>query len=339
MAIIDDYVRQADGSLKRNPAFPPVPLNSSTNNTSLYRLSNADLATESHKTVTEKVTDPEALAKRIRDWVTDTSGWFSYDEIDREFEIRSPTEKHNRWMIVKRLKDDGILEAHPRNNKLLRYVKVATRLVDFKACGNRTPLAIKYPFGIERYFNTYPGNLIALAGAADAGKTAFLLNLIKLNMADFSIYYQTSEMGAEELASRLKKFEGMALEDWNFEAEERSRDFADVMRPDCLNIVDYLELAGDFYMIADYLRQIHSKLASGIAIVALQKKRNAELGRGGDFGLEKPRLYLTMDAGKLSIQKAKNWANPSANPNGLSLNFKVVNGCKFIVTEDWHKVE
>ena len=337
MQTADNYIRQTDGSLKRRAAFPPDPLIRNTNNTSLYCLSDADLASERDKSVTESVT--KSLADRIEAWISETSGWFSYEECDKELEIRDSRDKDNRRQIIKRLKDAGIIEAHPRNNKLLRHVKVATRLIDFKAAGQRTPLAIKYPFGIEHYFKTYPGNIIALAGAADAGKTAFLLNLIRLNMSDFSIYYQTSEMGAEELASRLEKFEDIALQDWNFQAEERSRDFADVIRPDCLNIIDYLELAGDFYMVADYLRQIHSKLASGIAIVALQKKRNAELGRGGDFGLEKPRLYLTMDAGKLTIQKAKNWVDPSINPNGLSLNFKIVNGCKFIVTEDWHKGE
>ena len=200
------------------------PTNSGNSTLSLYCPGHGDLATESHKRVTEKVTNPEPLARRIRDWVTNTSGWFSYDEIDRDFGLSLPNEKHNRWMIVKRLRDDeGILESHPSNNKLLRHNKVATRLVDFKACGNRTPLAIKYPFGVERYFKTYPGNLIVLAGAADAGKTAFLLNLIRLNMGDFSVFYQTSEMGAEELASRLEMFQGLGLEDWSFTAEERSQ--------------------------------------------------------------------------------------------------------------------
>jgi len=335
MAIIDDYVRQADGSLKRNPGSGPSPLISTIKNTSLYCPSDADWATGRDKTVTKSVT----LAQEIEDFVTGTNGWFSYEEIDKELGLLQTCDKTNRRQVIKRLKDAGIVEAHPRNNKLLRYVKVAVRLVDFKAAGSKTPLAIKYPFAIESYFRTYPGNVIALAGAADAGKTAFLLNLIWLNMGDFSIYYQTSEMGSEELANRLTKFEGIALDEWNFTAEERSRDFADVIRPDCINIVDYLELAGDFYMVADYLKQIHDKLSSGIAIVALQKKRGAELGRGGDFGLEKPRLYLSMDAGKLAIQKAKNWADSQVNPNGLVLDFKIVNGCKFIVNNDWHKAE
>ena len=318
-------------------SYATYPCNNGNKSTYLYCPSDADLATERDKSVTRTVT--KTLAESIEAWISETSGWFSYEECDKELEIRDSNDKDNRRQVMKRLKDTGTIEPHPRNNKLWRHVKVATRLVDFKACGNRTPLAVRYPFGIERYFKTYPGNLIVLAGAADAGKTAFLLNLIRMNMADFSIFYQTSEMGAEELASRLEMFEGLGLEDWNFTAEERSRDFHDVIRPDCLNIVDYLELAGDFYMVAEYLRQIHAKLASGIAVVALQKKRGAELGRGGDFGLEKPRLYLSMDAGKLTIEKAKNWVNREANPRGLSLSFKVVGGCQFIVTEDWQYAE
>jgi hypothetical protein len=328
-----EYEKFNGGFFLKSTNPPQTPPNS--NSISLYCPSDADLDTERDKSVTETVT----LSQRIENFVIETSGWFSYDEIDKELGIKDPRDKDNRRQIIKRLKTAGVIEANPRNNKLLRYVKVAVRLIDFKAAGSKTPLAIKYPFGIERYFRTYPGNIIAIAGAADAGKTAFLLNLIYLNMHAFSIYYQTSEMGAAELASRLEKFEGTSLDAWNFTAEERSRDFADVIRPDCFNIVDYLELAGDFYMISDYLKQIHDKLSTGVAVIALQKKRGAELGRGGDFGLEKPRLYLSMDAGKLTIQKAKNWADPQVNPNGLTLNFKTVNGCKFIVTEDWHKVK
>jgi len=326
--------------IARSIARYPTPQDTG-NNKSTYRNSpiSADLATESHKEVTETVTNIEPLARRIKEWVTETSGWFSYDDIDREFGIRSSQDKHNRWMILKRLKDDVIIESHPRDNKRLRYVKVAVRLIDFKAAGTKQPLAVKYPFEIERYFQTYPGNIIVVAGAADAGKTAFLLRFIRMNMDNFSIFYQSSEMGDAELANRLSKFEDIALDDWTFTPEERSRDFADVIRPDCINIVDYLELAGDFYMVAEYLKAIHDKLQSGIAIVALQKKRTAELGRGGDFGLEKPRLYLTMDSGKLRVQKCKNWANAEVNPRGLTAEFKLVGGCHFVVTRDWYKPE
>ena len=44
-----------------------------------------------------------------------------------------------------------------------------------------------------------------------------------------------------------------------------------------------------------------------------------------------------MDVGRCTIQKAKNWANHAYNPNGLVIKYKIVGGCKFIVTEDWMK--
>ena len=321
--------------IARSIAQYPTPQDTGNSITSLYCPSEADSATKRDKSVTENVT----LARRIEEFVTDTTGWVSYADMDRELGITTERDKTNRRQVLKRYRRDGIIEANPRDNKLFRYVKVAVRLIDFKSAGMKQPLAVQYPFGIERYFETYPGNVIVIAGAADAGKTAFLLRFIRMNMDKFSIFYQSSEMGEAELANRLSKFEDIAMDDWTFTAEERSRDFADVIRPDCINIVDYLELAGDFYMVGEYLKAIHEKLQSGIALVALQKKRKADLGRGGDFGLEKPRLYLTMDSGKLMIQKCKNWANPEVNPRGLTIEFKLVGGCDFHKTQDWYKPE
>jgi hypothetical protein len=286
------------------------------------------------KTVTENVT--KHLSEKIEDWVTQTTGWFSYEDCDRELGIRDTSEKDNRRHVFMRLKAAGKVEAHHKDNKLYRHVNTSVRLIDFKSVTDTKPLEIKYPFGIEYYFNTYPGNIIVVAGSPDAGKTAFLLNLIKMNQYEFSIYYQSSEMGKDELQNRLMNFEGIAVQDWNFTAEERSSNFADVIRPNCVNIIDYMELSGDFYMVAEYLRQIHDKLADGIAIVALQKDPKAPQGRGGTFGLEKPRLYLNMDSGQIVIRKAKNWTHPEQNPNGLILNYKIIGGCKFIITDDWH---
>lgn len=318
---------------------PTAPTNSSRNKIVTENVTNPIKMpgndTEHQTQKTESVT--KSLADRIEEWVKDSSGWFSYDDIDKEFGIQGDTEKSNRRMIIKRLKDASVVEQHIKNNKLYRYINTSVRLIDFKNATNAKPLAIKYPFGIENYFNTYPGNIIVVAGSPDAGKTAFLLNLIKLNQHDFSIYYQSSEMGKDELQNRLLNFEGIGVQDWNFTAEERSSNFADVIRPDCINIIDYMELSGDFYMVAEYLKQLHDKLAGGIAIVALQKDPKAPQGRGGTFGLEKPRLYLNMDSGQIAIRKAKNWTRPDQNPNGLVLNYKIIGGCKFLITQDWHQ--
>jgi len=289
-------------------------------------------ATKRDKSVTESVTKAE-----IEEWVNQTTGWFDYGELDRDLGIATPEAKTNRRQILHRLKEDHVVESHPTNNKLLRRVTSDVRFIDFKAAGKRAPLDIGWPFDIQKLVAIYPGNVIVLAGEPNAGKTAFLLNVIRLNMNLFPTYYFSSEMGAEELAIRLGKFPGIELEDWNFTAAERACDFQDVIVSDAVNIIDYFEFpTGQFFTIAESLRAIWTKLGTGIAIVAIQKGRG-ELGRGSTFGLEKPRLYLSMGRNQLMIVKGKNWARRDRNPNGLVSEFKLTDGCNFIATKDWYR--
>jgi hypothetical protein len=65
------------------------------------------------------------------------------------------------------------------------------------------------------------------------------------------------------------------------------------------------------------------------------------MGRGGTFGLEKPRLYLSLNTDYpngqiLRIVKAKNWAH-SVNPNNMIKRFKIVKGCKLIEAGEWER--
>ena len=139
-------------------------------------------------------------------------------------------------------------------------------------------------------------------------------------------------MGGEELKLRLSKFGNLK---WTFDPRERSTNFADVIYADDINIIDYIEItSGEFYMIAEELRAIFDKLKKGIAVIALQKKKGAELGRGAEFSLEKPRLYLSMDSGTLKIIKAKNWAVEGENPNGVEFKFHLLHGAEFISGSD-----
>ena len=60
------------------------------------------------------------------------------------------------------------------------------------------------------------------------------------------------------------------------------------------------------------------------------------MGRGGDMGLEKPKIYLAMDEGRITIIKCKEWRG-NENPNGLSMTFKLVGGSKFSETSLWKR--
>jgi len=163
--------------------------------------------------------------------------------------------------------------------------------------------------------------------------TALMLNIIKSNMNKFDVHYFNSEMGPGELKSRLTKFEGLTLEDWNFNAYERDRDFADVIfsGENSLNIIDFLEVHDEFYLVGEKIKQIHSALNGGVAIIAIQKNKGAEFGVGGNRTMEKARLVVNVEPGKCKITKAKNFINPGVNPNGWCCDWKLVNGCQFVL--------
>lgn len=284
---------------------------------------------------TPSVTAELPLPEKIKEWIKDTVGWFTYKQIDEEIGIQTDNDKARRRWVVKRMCDNGEVERHPKKEGEYRYVNTEAEALNYKK-GAYQSLDLKFPFELENYVKIYPGNTIVVAGSPNAGKTAFLLNFIKMNQDKFPTYYWCSEMGEEELGDRLRNFSDIAIEDWSFIAKERTDNFTDVIVPDCINIIDYLEMSTDLWLIRDHLAAIQRKIGKGVAVIAIQKKKGAELGRGAEFGTEKPKLYVTMDNGVFRIEKAKTWKNKGVNPNGMVSSFKLINGCDFI-NEPLHK--
>ena len=281
---------------------------------------------------------PEKLTQAIvQSWLEMTLGWWHYRDLDKDLDIVSPEGKTHRRVILKRLCDLGIVEKDPRQEGRFRRVENLAPLIEWQTADATKIVALKFPFGLEEWASIYPKNIIVLAGSFNAGKTAFCLDFIRLNqhrveLADLlPIEYFSSEIGAEEMKLRLSKFSDS---DWAFNARERSTNFADVVKPDKINIIDYLEVTTDFYLVAEEISAIFNKLHKGIALITVQKKRGAELGRGAEFSAEKPRLYLSIDNGLLTIVKAKNWAREGENPNGKKFSFSLLGGAKFTNIEE-----
>jgi len=337
----DDKVRDIAKSYVRYPPHPTPP------HTGGYIDGEpVGIDTKRDKNVTDSVTKNvtatgktmsrfDGLSTRIRTWVEGTTGWWETRELDAELGIAGSTDKENRRQIIHRLRDEGVIEKHAKINKQFRYVDTTAATLAFKAASDNAILPIKWPLGIEKYVNIFPGNMAVLAGYINAGKTAFMLDFIHKNQHSFDICYFCSEMHSEELRNRLKMFPAMDIEDWQFDAFERSADFADVIRPNCINLIDYMEMTTELYNVNFYLTAIANKLKNGIAIIALQKKKGQELGRGQEFGSEKPKLYLSMDKGRLSIIKGKSWVNENVNPDGLRVSFNIRRGCAFDKVGEW----
>ncbi len=280
--------------------------------------------------MTEPIIEPgDATYKKIGalldEWIPYTDG-FSSDDVDRQFNIGTREGKRNRWLVLESKVQKGLLT---KSGKKYWYVDGIVEKIDLSSADVGNTVDLLWPFDLQNYIKLYPQSIVIVAGSSNAGKTAFLYNLIVKN--EGCILF-SSDMGKEEMRERFDNFE-ISIDYSELELYERYDRFSEVIRPDEVNIIDYLDLNSEVYMIGAEIDAIHRKLRKGIAIIAIQKRPNQDLGIGGIFSLKKARLYLSMDSGVLKIVKAKSRANPQLNPNNMEFKFSLVNGCKFIEHE------
>jgi len=285
--------------------------------------------------------EEKTLTEKTREWILVSTGSFTVREICHVLGFIRKEDAKERNVIrqeVHRLKKGGIIESFGERNDVYRLLVKELEPMDFKNAPT-SPLDITWPLMEEEpMFDIYSGNLAIIAGNFNAGKTAYLLAFTRLNMDKFKINYYSSEMGSSELRLRLQHFEGITLEEWDFNAFERADYFHDVIDSEVINIIDFLEISEAFYQIGGMLTKIHNKLrgGKGIAVIALQKPPGRDLGHGGSFSAEKPRVYLSIDSGVMKIVKAKNF-HGEQNPNGLKRSFRLYSGARFEGKGGWYR--
>jgi len=189
--------------------------------------------------------------------------------------------------------------------------------------------------GIHDLVDLFPKSLVVIAGEPNAGKTAFCLNVARLNMERHKVTYFSSEMWGAELKVRLLNF-NQPLESWlPVRFKGGMPNFQRDIDPTGINIIDYLEVYKDFYEIGGLMNEVYNSLTMGVAVVAIQKPPGRDTGVGGQRTLDKARLYLSIAPNQLKIVKAKIWAEHAANPNGRRIEFLLGGGCNFKTTNTW----
>lgn len=290
------------------------------------------------------------ISEEVRRYISLTNGEFSvkdcYEQLNALNIVKGVKSSENLRVTIRQvlhnLKDPAktkppMIEPAGKRDGYYRRIDDVAELIDWSRA-DCTPLALKLPMGLNEIAEVYPGNIIVFAGESNSGKTAMTLNIAKDNANKFAIDYFSSEMGPSELRKRLSKFQDVPLDVWHkIKFMERTSNFADVLNGDRLTIIDFLEVVVDFYQIAALLFDIHKKMGKGVCIVNIQKNKGSDFGRGGQLGLEKPRLYLAIEQGKIKVIKCKAWSQENINPNGLQKEFKLVQGAKFIAETPWHK--
>lgn len=288
--------------------------------------------TKIQSAIKRKKEKERCLSEEIREYVLSTKGVFLSTDVYKNLDLSTRVHKKNCSEVLRRLISEKIIERIGQKDGHFRLIEKDFEILDLSQPAI-PPLDLKWPFSIENLVYCQPKTIAIAGGTPNSGKTALCLNFARLNMQKHKVRYLSSEMGFAEIRDRLQRFE-MPLTDWRVEFVERSNNFADLILPDAITIIDFFEISDNFYQIADQIKKIFDSLTTGIVLVAIQKNTGAEWGRGGSFSAEKARLYLTMENGTIRIAKAKNWCTEK-NPNGLELDFKLIGGAKFLPITGW----
>jgi len=275
---------------------------------------------------------PQKLSQdKVEQWLNLVSGSFNVRDIWAELGIEHSENKEYLRVCLYRLEQKGII-AKTSKNGTYRKIDLMANPIEWQQADPGKVLPVKLPFGIHEYVKIYPKSIIIVAGSKNEGKTAFLYQTISLNMDRFIVDLFNSETGPEQMKERFAPLD--IPEPAPFNVFERYDNFADVINPDHLSVVDYLDFNSEVYLVGTEIDAIFRKLKN-VAIIGLQKPPptvayvrgkktvyDRDLAYGGGFTAKRAILYITMGSHKLKLLYVKTPANPRVNPNNMSWKYE-----------------
>lgn len=272
----------------------------------------------------------ESITRQVvEDWVRRTTGIFTYKDMFFEIPVNDSDNRQKAYVYMSRICKDKIAKPIDGRHGAFRLIDRDAPVLNWKGVEDIGGIDITWPFGLEKYVKVFPRNIVLVGKVWNAGGSAFAYNIINLNWRKHRVVLFDSENSEQELRLRFSKFPD--YESWPDDfVRERTKNFADVIEPDSINIIDHLEIIENAYLVGRYIREIHDALGKGIAIVNVQKAQGALLPVGRDFGLRLPRFVINIDKGLLTIVKAKTWVDRTINPDNMKFSFSLIEGTKFV---------
>jgi hypothetical protein len=271
--------------------------------------------------------------KRITAWLSLHKGEsFDLDLVCRQCELTSAQSRNYASTMLSKEVDRGSLE---KINKLYRYIDNTYKPFDFLNASDAPPLDIRFPvgadgsrFGFDGHAVVSPGDIIVVAGVSNMGKTTFALDFLWQNMDNYPCFFMGNELFPAKFKRRISRmtWNNPLREDGTlkFDITRRLNSWKDIIKPDHINIIDWINLDDNFYKIGSIIEGIQDKLHSGIALINLQKDGSKALGLGGGFSEHLASLYLTIDFNRLTVRKLKEWKD--INTNGKVFGFEITTG-------------
>ena len=284
----------------------------------------------------EEKTSYKAIAKLVDEWVPLHVGQtFDIDMICRDLQAVSRSARH---AVTTKLFNDCKTGKCEKANRLYKYISFNKEYIPWYDFTEDDVIPFNWPkgrdgskFPFDGHLKFRPTDLFVMAGVSNKGKSTIAKNILWENMDEWNgritlfvneyqpaRFARNADMMCWNTPFNLDgkpKFELLRLEgDWQYAIE-----------PDHLNIIDWIELADDFFRIGEILKAIQQKLRKGMAVVIIQKGEGRELGTGGQFGEHRASYYWAVDEGRFLFKKAKEYND--YNPNGKTYGFTTAEGC------------
>jgi hypothetical protein len=277
-----------------------------------------------------------SIAQEAREWAKLQGGYWETTRGHTELQLATKEDRRAANAEWQRMFRERLLERYGEKRGCYRLVESDHTILEIGDIPDAEPMNIRLPFGMEEYIEIMPKDLIVYAGAPNTGKTALMFETVRLNMDNHRCWYFSTEMSRYNAKKRIAKHR--ECNEWNFKFSDEIPNYYDILRPNDLNFIDYVEPPeGDYYKVASYLAGIQKRLKNGLAFVALQKKSGVDYALGGQATLAKPALFCSIDTdfpgAVLKMVKAKNYREH--NVNGYVLRFKIIDGINIIKDGSW----
>lgn len=291
----------------------------------------------------------EHLATLIKELVLKSKGRITYAFIDRELDITMPSEKLLRRVVFSELCEKGEVRREPKLTGVFWRIDTEAPEIDWQSADPKNVIPLKFPFGLEEYVKIFPKSIIIIAGEKESCKTQFCYEFLLMNMHHpLGIDLYNSETGKEQMKERLENFDYEIPTPAPFKVFERYDNFGDIINPNRISVVDYLDMNSEFYEVGEEVDKVFRRL-NAVALIGLQippptktivrgveKWIHRDLGYGGGSSAKRAILYLTLwSTGAriklLKIKYCKTRANPKVDPNNMQWTFSVNRtGSRFI---------
>lgn len=312
------------------------PSNISGSNSLLYmsfsELNSYETGQNRDKTRTEAGQNQQVLAKRFDEIVREGgTDWQDKRDIAGQLGV-SPTSDTFRKLILRR--KDKTIRIHKTRPYLIQWINREYTITQMEGRKPAAFLNIKLPLEMEELIRIPPGAVVGVAGYTSSGKTAWLLETAELNAFSqpMPIYYWYNEMSEEKFLIRCEDFP-LLFQAWKvgrfFPVKQDTFEFGDVLVPDAINLIDYIDRDDEFYRIGGDIKQLKERLETGIVIFTQQKAIQKPYGFGGVQSAKATNLYVALDIryedaetmyGMAEITKAKEWAG-NLNPVHMRCNY------------------